>query len=794
MGMGRNYMKISFRNLIRHKVFSLINIAGLSFGMASSMLIFLWVRDEYGVDAFHKSRKQLYEVYERVISGGKTEASYSTQGLLAQELKNQIPDIRYAASLDYAAVPGTENTFEAGGKTAKMAGKYAGPDFFRMFSYPLVEGSALSALNVPGGIAISRRMADIFFGAPTTAIGKDIRFENKEDLLVTAVFENIPANSSEQFDFLRTWPDYVSQNPWVENWGNASPETFVELREDADPVRVEDKIKDFIYRYKGKEANSRTELALMPYASRYLHGSFSNGQVAGGRIRYVRLFEWVGLSLLLIAWINFMNLSTAHYLKRAREVGLRKIIGASRLTLIGQFIGEAITLAVLSAVLALVLTTLMLPVFNQITDKQMQVPWSDPVFWVSVMTLTLITGLVAGSYPALFLSSLDPVQVFSGKLRSGISLSFLRKALVVFQFSLSIIFIIAMVVTYRQMGYIRMKDLGYDRDNLLYIPIEGNLDGSYGAFKERAGQIPGVLSVSKVRNAPTSIDHHTDGVRWQGMDPLRRINFADEVVGYDFVKTLKLKILKGRDFSRDFGTDSSGFLLNETAVKSMGLTDPIGQILDWNGRRGEVIGVLKDFNFASLHNPISPLIIRLDEHWNWGTVLVRISGNDVPGEIASLRDLYHSLNPAFAFTYTFSDQAYGRLYHSEEVMSRLSDYFAFLAIIISCLGLLGLATFTAQRRIREIGIRKVLGASPVNITALLSRDFIKLVVIAILIACPVAWWFTRQWLQGFAYHVNVGWGVFVLAAMLAIAVAVLSTCVQVLGAALTNPVKCLRTE
>jgi ABC-type antimicrobial peptide transport system permease subunit len=792
--MYRNYFKITCRNLIRNKVFSIINIAGLGLGMACGMLIFLWVKDEYSVDAFHKSKAQLYQVYERVISSGKTEAGNATQGLLAEELKSQIPDIHYAASLDEATMPGASNTFEVNGKVDKMAGKYAGQDFLRMFSYPLIEGSVAGALEMPGSIVISRKMADVFFGSPAGAMGQTIRFENKEDLRVTAVFENVPANSSEQFDFLRTWPDYVAQNPWVNNWGNASPETFVELRSEADLQAVQTKIRDFIYLFKAKDGSSRVELHLRPYSTRYLYGSFKDGEVSGGRISNVRRIMWVGIFILLIACINFMNLATARYVKRSKEAGLRKLIGASRTMLVIQFMGEAMMLALLSAILAVAAVDIILPTFNQITGKQLHIPWSDVPFWGMLTGLALITGIVGGVYPALFLSSMNPIQAIRGKLHRGISLSFLRKALVVFQFTLSVIFIIGVVVIYRQLEYIRAKDLGYDRENLLYIPMEGDLASRYEIFKQQALQLPGILAVSKVRNTPTMIDHSSDGVRWQGMDPDSRINFTDEVVGYDFVRTLKLKVLEGHGFSRQFGTDSTGFLLNETAVREMGLREPIGQILNFNGRIGPVIGVLKDFNMASLHNSIAPLIIRFDEHWSWGYMLVRVSGHDLPGEIAGLKRLCMSLNPAFAFTYTFSDEAYNKLYQSEEVAGRLSDYFAFLAVFISCLGLLGLALFTAEGRIREIGIRKLLGASPVRIAALLSKDTMKLVLVAILIGCPIGWWGARRWLEGFAYHIGVGYEVFLLAATLAGTVAFITTCLPVLGASSTNPVKYLRNE
>ena len=398
--MLENYFKTAWRNLIRNKVFSFINILGLALGLACSLMIMLWVQDERNVDGFHVNAKQLFQVYERQFYDGKVEASYPTQGLLADELKKTIPEIQYASGLEYASAPGTRNTIEVDGKINKMRGCFAGADFFKMFSYPLLQGKAATALNSPAAISISRKMAEQFFGSPEKAIGKTLQFENKESLLVTAVFENIPANSSQQFDFLRSWIDFVNQNQWVNNWGNTSPATFVMLRKEAHPLKVESKIKDFIYRYQKKTEGFTTELALQPYTEKYLHSTFKNGYVDGGRIEYVRLFTIVAIFILLIACINFMNLATARSTKRAKEVGLRKVIGALRSALIGQFIGEAILLTFFSVIIGVMIVAISLPAFNNLTGKQLTIPFTEPVFWGSLAGLLAITGFVAGSYPA----------------------------------------------------------------------------------------------------------------------------------------------------------------------------------------------------------------------------------------------------------------------------------------------------------------------------------------------------------------------------------------------------------
>jgi putative ABC transport system permease protein len=792
--MIRNYFKIAWRNLSRNKAFSVINIAGLALGMTCSLLIMLWVKDERNVDAFHKNGRRLYQVYERQLHDGKIEAGYPTQGLLADELKRVIADVQYACAIDYAAAPGTANTFEADNRVNKISGMYAGADFFRMFSFPILFGKDTSSLIAPGGIAISRRMAEIFFGSAEKAFGKPIRFENRQDLHVTAVFENLPANSSLQFDFLRTWVDYVKENDWVHNWGNTSPNTYVQLFATADPVKTNAAVKDFIYRYQQKARGNTTEVALQPFAGKYLHSSFENGIPAGGRIEYTHLFTVLAIFVLLIACINFMNLATAHSAKRAKEVGLRKVIGATRSSLIAQFIGEAILVCLLSAVIAILLAYTLLPAFNALTGKRLSLPVTQPFSWTILFALVLVTGSVAGSYPALFLSSLRPVRVLKGSLKFKWGTTFFRQGLVVFQFTLSIVLIIGMMVIYRQMNYIQSKNIGYDRGNLVYIPIEGELIKNYGVFRNEAGKIPGVLSISKMRNSPTIIEHHTGSISWPGKDPNQVLSFADAIVGYDFAKTLKLELKEGRDFSRDFGTDSAAFILNETAVKQTGFKNPLGQTVIWGKHQGTVIGVLKDFHFASMHESIEPLIIHLDENWGWGTILVRTQAGKTGEVVDGLKKVYAALNPKFPFTCQFSDQEFTRLYKSEEIVSKLADIFAFLAIFISCLGLFGLATFTAAQRTKEIGVRKVLGASIPDIVAMLSGSFLKPVAIAMLVGFPVAWIVLHKWLQNFAYKIDIEWWVLGFAAVITIGIALLTVSFQSIKAALSNPARSLRTE
>ncbi len=777
--------------MFRNKTFTAINILGLALGLACSLLIMLWVQDEKAVDGFHKNGKFLYQVYERNYFDGKVEGNYPTQGLLAEELKRVVPEVQYASSLEW----NTTNTFEAGDKISKMEGSFAGNDFFTMFSYPLLQGTPQTALNSVDGIAISRKMAEHFFGSAEKAIGKIIRYENSENFPVTAVFENLPANSSQQFDFLRSWQAFKKENDdWIHNWGNTDGPTFVQLRKDADPIKTEAKIKDFVYRYKEKSKGFNIELGLQPYPEKYLHSTFKNGYADGGRIEYVNLFTIVVIFILLIACINFMNLSTARSTKRAREVGVRKVVGASRTTLILQFIGEALLLAFIAVIIAVIVVLLFLPSFNSLTGKQLALPFAQPGFWLTLFCLFAITGIIAGSYPALFMSSLKPVKILKGRLQFSWGTTFFRKGLVVFQFALSIVFMIGMIVVYKQVSYIQTKNIGYDRENLLYVPLEGELSQKYAVFKDQAANVPGILSVSKMRQAPTTIGNHTGDIKWVGKDPTLVASFVNSTVGYDFVKTMSLQLAEGRDFSKDFGTDSTGYIVNETAIQKMGYKDPIGKQLWWGNHEGKIIGVIKDFHFASMHETIEPFIVRLDEDRQSGTILVRTKAGKTKEVITGLEKVCKSLNPKFPFTYKFSDEEFTRLYKSEQVVSELANYFAVLAIFISCLGLFGLAMFTAEQRIKEIGVRKVLGASVFSIVSLLSTNFLKPVAIAMLIAFPIALWAMNQWLRGFAYKVTVEWWMFALAGLLTIFIALLTVSYQSIKSALTNPVTSLKTE
>jgi ABC-type antimicrobial peptide transport system permease subunit len=489
-----------------------------------------------------------------------------------------------------------------------------------------------------------------------------------------------------------------------------------------------------------------------------------------------------------------MNLTTARSVKRAKEIGIRKVVGAFRFALIRQFIGEALLIVSIAIIISVALVMLVLPLFNQLTVKQIHIPFADPTFWLIITGLLLVTGFISGSYPAIYLSSFRPVRVLKGSLKfSGGSLWF-RKGLVVFQFVLSIILIIGTIVVSKQVNYIQTANLGYDRENLLYIPLEGDLTPKYQLFKNQALQMPGIKNISRITDNPTQIENGTGGVDWIGKDPTSDIEFAQSAVGYDFTKTMHLQLREGRDFSKDFATDSVGYIINESALKRIGYKNPVGKPLTFWRKKGTIIGVLKDFHFNSLHVPINPMVLRLGENIEWGNALVRTEPGKTKEALTSLEKVCKNLNPKFPFTYKFSDEEYQKLYVSEQVVSQLAKYFAFLAIFISCLGLLGLAIFTAEQRTKEIGIRKVLGATVPNVVGLLSKDFLKLVLIANLISWPLGWWAMHKWLQNFEYRITINWWVFLLAGLAAIVIALLTVSYQAIKAAIANPVKSLRTE
>jgi len=802
--MFKNFIKIAWRNITRHKIHATINVTGLALGITCCLFIFLWVQDEKSVDKFHVNEKNLYAVYQNITAGGKTNSTYTTPfryvdnkpGFLLEDVKSVVPGVKYAAfyATGYNLPWGHAETFQVGEKIIKLEGSRAGSDFFKLFSYPLIAGTAETALKDVNGIAISRKMAGFFFGSPEKAMGRTLRFENRANVIVTAVFENLPHESSLKFDYLFNWE---AQKHLLE-WDSNDFATYIQLADNADVKDVEAKLNELLQSRAAKSAGITQQLALQRFGDLYLHNIFVNGKPEAGRIQYVRIFSGVAIFILIIACINFMNLATARAVKRAKEIGLRKVVGSTRGQLIMQFLSEALSFALIAMFISILLLYLLLPAFNNFTGKHIVPPIAQPIFWLSLLLLVLITGLVAGSYPALYLSALKPVRILKGIIRFSQGSALFRKGLTVFQFVLSIALIIATIIISRQVDFVQNTHLGFDRENLVYIRVEGELAKreKYLLFKNEASRLPGIAMIDRSTEAPHSMDFVvTDDINWQGKEKNASVGFKPASVGFDFIKLMNLKIAEGRDFSRTISKDSAdAFMVNEEAVKQMGMKDPIGKWISAWKKRGHIIAILKDYHTQSLREPIKPVVLDVKETENFGLIMARIKPGETKDALASLSKVYKEVNPAYPFNYQFVDEEYKKLYSSEQVISKLTILFATLAILISCLGLFGLVMFAAEQRVKEISVRKVLGASLVQIVTLFSMDFLKLVMIASLIAAPLSWYFMHQWLQDFAYRIPISWWIFLLAAAISLVIALLTLSYQAVRSGLANPVKSLRAD
>ncbi|GAB2577621.1 ABC transporter permease [Spirosoma areae] len=789
--MFRNYVKIAWRNLWKNKTFSFINILGLALGMACSLLIMIWVQDERHMDRFHLNDSRLYRVMENQHYTGVINTYPSTPGILAENIVKDIPEIQLASQSLWEESP----LFTVGNTFEKEKGRAVQGDFLTMFSFPLKQGNPKTALKRPDGLVISQKLADKYFKGQNP-MGKLVRIDNKDDVMVTGILADMPEASSLKFDFLMSYDRWQKTNPWSKEWGNNGPRCYVLLAPNVSIDKVNAKIRNYV---KTKNKDSNVELFLQNFGESYLYSNWEAGQQNGGRIEYVRIFSIVAIFILAIACINFMNLATARSVKRAKEVGVRKVVGAYRNSLMGQFLGESMLITLLSLVFSVVIVLLILPVFNELTGKHLALDFSNPTFLLLLVSLALLTGLVSGSYPALFMSSLNPVVILKGALKFRSSATYFRKGLVVLQFGLSIMLILGTLVVYRQLQFIQSKNLGYNRENLLYLPLEGDLQKNFQTFRQELEKQPGIKSVTCSQSDPLEVGSSTQGVKWPGKDTTQLILFSQNAISYDYVKTMGIKLLDGRDFSPAFSTDTSNYLINEASARKMGYKSPVGKEMTMWDRKGKIIGLMKDFHYNSLHTAIEPLILRLqrgvsDTTNNWGNVLVRTHAGETKQAVASIEAAFKKFNPRFPVKYSFTDQEFGNLYKAENTVSQLSSYFAFLAIFISCLGLFGLAAFTAEQRTKEIGIRKVLGASVTNLVGMLSKEFILLVLLAAFIAFPLGWYFLSGWLEKYAYRIELEWWYFLVAILAAVGIALLTVSFQSIKAALMNPVKSLRSE
>ena len=805
--MFKNFIKIAWRNLIRNKIHTVINVAGLALGLTCCMFIFLWLKDERGKDNFHANQKNLYAIYTTVSANGKTDGSYATPlrsgnggvgpSFVLENVPSAVPEIKHFAfyATGYELPWGHPETFRVGDKIMKLEGSRAGKDFFKIFSFPLIEGTPSGALSQMNGIAISRKMADVFFQSPAHAMGKTLRYENSFDVVVTGVFENLPEQSSLHFDFL------FNMDAQKKLLQLASPNiyAYVELNDNADPKKVAAGMNAYLKPLLYKEGNKTAVIGLQPLGEQYLHNIFVNGQPSAGRIEYVHIFSYIALFILVIACINFMNLTTARSVKRAKEIGLRKVVGSTRSYLITQFYCESLLYAFLAMMFSIGLLILLLPAFNEFTSKHITSPFTHISFWVFLFTIVCITALLAGSYPAVYLSSLNPVRILKGKLQFTPGSVLFRKSLTVFQFVLSIVLIISTIVITRQIYFIQHSHLGNGDGNLLYVRIEGQLanKNKYLLFKNEALQMPGVAMVDRSTETPHDMSFvaANDAINWEGKTINDHVGFLPSSVGFDFLKMMKLPVAEGREFSKDIATDSTdAFIVNEEAVRQMGIKHPIGKWISAWDKKGHIIGVLKDYNTQSLREKIKPEVIDVKEGENFGVIMILIRPGETKQAIENLQKLYKNINPDFAFAYQFVEEEYAKLYRTEMTISKLSSLFATLAIVISCLGLFGLSMFSAEQRIKEIGVRKVLGASISQIVTLFYTEFAKLIIIAFLIAAPLAWYYMNGWLQGFAYKASLQWWIFLLAGVVAVSIALLTVSYQSIKAAISNPVNSLRAE
>ncbi len=804
--MIKNFFTIAWRNVIRHKTHTAINVIGLALGMTCCLFIFLWVQDEKGIDNFHQNGKNLYTAYTTMTADGKTEGNYITPyninnnkfSFLLEDIKQAIPEVKNTAfyATGYDLPWGHAETLQVGEKMVKMEGSRAGSDFFKMFSYPVIAGNAETALKDGRFIAISKHTAEVFFGSPANAIGKTVRYENKYNFVVSSVFENVTAQSSLKFDFLLNWE--LPKNGQLE-WASNFFQTYIQLSDNADAKQVEAKINKYLQSRLGIIKGVQIHVGLQRFGDQYLHNNFVNGKPAGGRIEYVKIFSEVAIFILIIACINFMNLATARSVKRAKEVGIRKVAGSSRGNLIAQFLGESLAFSFLATILSIILLLLLLPAFDQFTGKQFGFPLTQVSFWVSLISLMLVTGVIAGSYPALYLSSLKPARILKGTLKFSLGAVWFRKGLTVFQFVLSIILLISTIVITRQTSYVQNTHLGYDRENMVYMRIEGELSkkNKYLLFKEQALKMPGIAIIDRTTEIPQAMNFVIEGdqIMWQGKEKNSTVAVKPASVGFDFVKLMKLQITEGRDFSQTNPTDSTdAFMVNEEAVREMKMKHPIGQWVQAFFKRGHIIGVLKDYHTQSLHEPIKPIFLDVKEGIHFGVIVARIEPGKTKQALESLATVYKNINPNYPFTYQFVDQEYQKLYSSELIISTLSIVFAVVAIGISCLGLLGLVMFSAEQRIKEFGVRKVLGASLGQLVALFAADFVKLILVAFLIAAPLGWLAMRSWLEDFAYRIDLSWWIFILAGISSLAIALFTLSYEAFKTAVTNPVKSLRSE
>ncbi len=785
--MIKNYFKIAFRNLLRNKGFSALNIIGLAVGMASAILILLWIQNEISYDKFHKNKDVLYEAWNRGTFNNKLECWNSTPKILGPTLKQEYPEIA-----DVARVNNQWFVTTVGLKQLSSAGIFADPSFLNMFSFPLVRGDAKTALASVYDVVITQKMAIKMFGTED-AMGKVLRIDSN-NFNVTGILKDLPTNTKFDFEFIMPWA-FLTKMGWDDNyWGNNSVNTYVQLKPNVTEAVADARIMNITKKH--SNGDEQQEVFLHPIAKWHLYSNFENGKNVGGLIAVVITFAIIAAFILLIACINFMNLSTARSEKRAKEVGIRKVVGAGKGSLIAQFLGESILIALISGMLALLFVQLAIPSFDTLANKQLFVPYTSIYFWGGLLLFIVFTGTIAGSYPALFLSSFKPVVVLKGSFKKANAFINPRKVLVVLQFTFAIILIVSTIIVTQQMKYAQARSTGYERGQLVYHFITGDLDKNFKMVKNELLKSGAAVSVTKTSSPLTEGWSDTWGISWAGKAANDKTDFDRYSADEGLVKTAGLQIVEGRDMDlTTFPTDSLAIILNQSAVKAMGFKNPIGQILRDNNKEWHVIGVIKDFVLRSPYEPTRPMFIAGVQSGFINVINIKLNAaNTTPQNMKAIEKIFKSYNPKYPFEYHFVDEQYAKKFDDTQRTATLIGVFAALTIFISCLGLFGLAAYMAENRIKEIGVRKVLGASVLSITTLLSKEFLVLVIVSLIIASPVAWFFMSKWLSDYSYRINIEWWVFALAGILSIVISLITVSFQAIKAAIANPVKSLRSE
>jgi putative ABC transport system permease protein len=785
--MFKNYIKITLRNLLKNKGFTAINIAGLAVGMASAALILFWVQNEVSYDQFHDKKDRLYQMYNRSVFDGKMWCWGTTPKIMRSSLKQDYPQVEQVARTTRANF-----LFTIGEKHLTLGGNHTDPDFLTMFSFPLVKGNPKTALNEMKNIVLTEKTAKKLFG-DEDAMGKTIKIDSVDYFTVTGIMKDLPNNTQFEFEYLMPWTYLEKVDKQVEkNWGNNSVQTWALLKPGVTEAAINTQVKNIT---RSHSDIKDIDVFMHPAAKWHLYSKFENGKIVGGRIETIRLFSIIAAFILLIACINFMNLSTARSEKRAKEVGIRKVVGASKGSLISQFLGESIMIAFFSGILALIIIQLSLSGFNNLTDKHLIIPYNSPVFWLISLSFILFTGVLSGSYPALYLSSFIPVKVLKGTFKAANAAVSPRKILVVVQFTFAIVLIISTIIVREQLEYAQNRDTGYKKNNLVYTFMTGNVDKNYKLIRNELLTSGAAVAVSKTSAPMTEGWSDTWDYTWQGKQEGAKIDFNMYNTDGSFTKTMGLKVIEGRDIDAvKYPSDSLAVMLNEASVKVMGFKHPIGQIVVNSGTKLTVVGVVKDFILQSPYEPVRPMIIQGPKAW-FNVIHYKLNDKNTTAQNLKLAEgVFKKFNSEYPFDYHFVDDEYAKKFKDEQRTGTLATLFAGLTIFISCLGLFGLATYMAQNRIKEIGVRKVLGASVFGVTSMLSKDFLTLVGIAFLFATPLAWYGMHSWLQGYTYRVPISIWVFITAAVVTIMISIITVSFQAIKAALANPVKSLRSE